>query len=75
MNQVIKVCGDPHCEAIYHNTPKKETGCKNCGGKLIEINQKTYWAKYSGWFFQYDYTTECYSRPINKSLQTKIAIQ
>lgn len=74
MDQVIKVCGDPHCEAVYHNTPKKETSCKNCGGKLIEINQKTYWAIYSVCFFQYDYTTECYSRPINKSLQTKIAI-
>lgn len=71
LNLVIKICGDPQCEAIYHNMPKTETKCKSCGGKTIEINQKTYWSKYSNWFFQYDFATEEYQRPSHNSLQLK----
>ena len=60
----IKVCGDPFCEAIFHNTPKKETKCKDCGGRLISINSDTYAKKYSNSFFQYDFSTMDYYRPI-----------
>jgi len=59
----IKVCGDPHCEAIFHNCPKKETKCKDCDGKLIAINSKTFWKKYSKNYFQYDWETGDYFRP------------
>jgi hypothetical protein len=53
----IKVCGDPHCEAIFHNIPKEVTKCNDCNGRVITINEDTYWKKYSDNFFQYDYNT------------------
>lgn len=68
----IKVCVDPHCEAVYHNIPKKQTRCLDCDGWLISINEKTYWKKYANNFFQYDYTTQEYYRPTNGSLQIKL---
>lgn len=52
---VIKLCADPHCDAIYHNIPKKITKCNDCGGSLIEINEKTYFSKFHRYFFQYNY--------------------
>lgn len=63
MDKVIKVCGDPHCEAVYHNTPKSATKCKDCGGNLIAINEDTYNKKYADNYFQYDYETMDYYRP------------
>jgi hypothetical protein len=38
---LIKICVDPHCEAVYHNIPKKETKCKDCGGRIMEINDNS----------------------------------
>jgi len=58
--KVIKVCGNPHCCALYHNIPKDVTKCKNCDGKLIEINLKTYAKNWNAWHFQYDYETMDY---------------
>ena len=63
LNNLIKVCPDLHCEAVYHNVQAKQTRCKNCGGWIIKINDKTYWKKFSENFFQYDYTTEEFYRP------------
>jgi len=62
---IIKVCGDPHCEAIWHNCPKKHTKCKDCGGRIMHINEETYWKKYSQNFFQYDFETVEYFYPKN----------
>jgi ssDNA-binding Zn-finger/Zn-ribbon topoisomerase 1 len=61
---VIKVCGDPYCEAIFHNTPKDKTKCLDCGGKLIYINTDTFVKKYSNVYCQYDYNTQEYFRPL-----------
>jgi ethanolamine utilization protein EutA (predicted chaperonin) len=46
-NKLIKVCGDPHCDAIFHNTQVKHTRCRDCGGRLIKINEDTYQRKFS----------------------------
>ena len=67
LNIVIKVCPNPHCDAVFHNTPKKETHCKNCGGNIIMINEKQYWKKFSNEFFQYDFITYKYYYP-NRSI-------
>lgn len=56
--KVLKVCVDPHCDAVWHNCPKKETHCKDCDGRIIEINLKTYWAKFSNNHFQYDFESQ-----------------
>lgn len=53
----IKVCPDPNCEAVWHNTPKKETKCKDCGGSIMIINEATFYKKFSNNWFQYDYPT------------------
>lgn len=56
----LKVCIDPHCEAVWHNCPsgyKVATHCLDCDGNLIKINEETYRKKYAGNFFQYDYPT------------------
>lgn len=50
-----KVCGDPHCEAVYHEIPKEVTRCNDCGGVLKMINDKTYSKKYAQSYFQYLY--------------------
>jgi ethanolamine utilization protein EutA (predicted chaperonin) len=60
---LIKVCGDPNCEAIFHNVPTKETHCLDCDGRLIKINRSTYLKKYSSNYFQYDYLTQEYYYP------------
>ena len=60
---LIKVCPDPHCEAVYHNCPKKHTRCNDCGGHIMEINEETFWRKFSDNFFQYDFETGEYHRP------------
>lgn len=73
MNAVIKICPDPQCEAVYHNTPKNKTKCLDCGGNIIMINEKTYWKKFSQNFFQYDYQSGCYHRPNNNVIQTIIS--
>jgi hypothetical protein len=67
MLDLIKICGNPHCDAIYHNIPKKHTKCLDCGGNLKIINEKTYWKKYSKYWFQYDFITLKYFRPIEKT--------
>ncbi len=51
----LKVCIDPGCEEVAFNIDKKETRCRNCNGRLVEINQKTYDKKFINNFFQYDY--------------------
>lgn len=56
MNIGIKICGDPHCDAIFHNIPKKVTKCHDCNGKLISINEETYQKKFYKYCFQYDYS-------------------
>jgi hypothetical protein len=59
---LIKVCGDPQCEAVWHNIPKSHTTCNDCGGRVILINEETYLKKYSNHFFQYDFATQDYFR-------------
>ena len=64
MLDLIKICGNPHCDAIFHNIPKKHTKCLDCGGNLKIINEKTYWKKFSNYWFQYDFLTQEYFKPI-----------
>lgn len=60
----IKICPDPGCEAVYHNCPIKHTRCNDCNGNLRLINEETYWKKFSNNWFQYDFNTGKYYRPI-----------
>ncbi|MDV7397550.1 hypothetical protein RZS08_39485, partial [Arthrospira platensis SPKY1] len=66
MKEVTKVCIDPHCEEVAHNCPKSETRCRTCGMVLVEINEKTYEAKFRDAMWQIDYRTGRYYRPILK---------
>ena len=59
----IKICGDPHCDAIFHNCPADAKKCLDCGGKLIKINQSTYEKKFELNFFQYDFGSGEIYRP------------
>lgn len=63
MENVIKVCPDPGCEAVWHNCPRKETRCKDCGGWIMKITAEWYIKKFSNNFFQYDYLTHELFRP------------
>lgn len=77
MSGVIKICPNPHCDAVYHNVPKKHTRCEDCGGRIMQINEKTYWKKFSLYFFQYDFNTMEYYRPIleKEGVQLSIGIE
>lgn len=57
----IKVCPDPQCEEVALNCNTKETRCRNCGGWLIAIDQKTYEKKFQYSCFQIDYSSTEYS--------------
>ena len=63
MAGIIKVCGDPGCDAVWHNVPKDEKHCKDCGGTIKMINQETYLKKFADSFFQYDFNSHDYYRP------------
>lgn len=65
---LIKVCPDPGCEAVYHNCPDKQTRCLDCDGWIKKINEATYWKKFSGNFFQYDFETKEYYRPKKEAI-------
>lgn len=52
---MIKVCVNPTCEELAHNCKAGATYCKNCGGRMIKINNTTYWSKYLLHYWQYDY--------------------
>jgi hypothetical protein len=54
---MIKVCINPNCEEVAHFIDKSETHCRNCGSRMLAINDKTYEEKYKSNFFQYDYRT------------------
>jgi hypothetical protein len=54
---LIKICGDPHCEAVWHNIPREYTKCNDCGGRVMLINEKTYRNKFLNYWFQYDFIT------------------
>jgi hypothetical protein len=58
----IKVCPDPGCEAVWHNCPTEQKKCKDCGGNIKIINEKTYLSKFSRNWFQYDFLTGEYYR-------------
>lgn len=64
----VKICGDPQCEAVYHNCPIEVTRCLNCNGRIMRINEETYNKKFSHYWFQYDFVTMDYFRPIKKQL-------
>lgn len=54
---MIKVCPDPHCEAVYHFAEKQDRYCLDCGGTIKKINESTYFKKFANNWFQYDYRT------------------
>lgn len=70
MDLFIKICGDPHCDQVHHNTPKKKTKCLNCNGNLIVINKNTYLKKYKDLYFQVDCSTQDYYYPYTTSQLT-----
>ena len=61
----IKVCIDPQCEEVAHNVSKNETRCRNCGMLMVEISKATYLKKFARNYFQYDYLTNEYHRPMD----------
>lgn len=72
MSLFIKVCPDPQCEAVYHNCPEKHTRCNDCGGRVMKINKDTYESKFAGNWFQYDFTSMNYFRPVQPQLTLDI---
>ena len=66
---MIKICGNPNCDAIFHNVPKHETKCFDCNGNIKIINEKTYFTKFCNNFFQYDFITKEYYRLEQKTNQ------
>lgn len=56
--RVLKVCINPHCDAVAHNCLKKETHCRDCDLGLVEIDKETYQKKYINNYFQYDYSND-----------------
>ena len=60
----IKICPDPQCEAVWHNCHTNSTKCLDCGGNIKIVNEETYWKKFSENWFQYDYNTFEYFRPV-----------
>lgn len=72
MKGLTKVCVDPMCEAVWHNCPVKQKHCKDCGGRIIAINEETFWEKFSNNFFQYDFETGEYYRPKPKFKQLEL---
>ncbi len=71
---LIKICADPQCEAVWHNIPKEHTRCNDCGGRVIIINEETFFKKFSSNFFQYDFTTGEYYRPQKEEKQLSLLI-
>lgn len=71
---MIKLCVDPHCDAIFHNIPRAVTRCSDCNGRIIIINEETYRKKFQYNWFQYDYHTGEYYRPLAKETQLKIEL-
>jgi hypothetical protein len=72
MRGLIKVCPDPGCEAVWHNIPKSYTKCNDCGGRVMLINEKTFWDKFSNNWFQYDFETGEYFRPQKPIVQLSL---
>ena len=65
----IKVCADPTCEAVYHNIPISFKKCKDCGARVMLINEDTFWKKFSKNWFQYDFASGKYYRPQKENKQ------
>jgi hypothetical protein len=72
MRGIVKVCPDPGCEAVWHNIPKSYTKCNDCGGRVMLINEKTFWDKFSNNWFQYDFETYQYFRPQKPIVQLSL---
>tara|TARA_R110000822_G_scaffold14427_6_gene50822 strand:+ start:16938 stop:17183 length:246 start_codon:yes stop_codon:yes gene_type:complete len=72
---IVKVCPDPGCEAVWHNIPKIHTRCNDCSGWLIQINEDTFWKKFSNNWFQYDFQTGEYFRPEKPIVQLSLDLE
>ena len=70
--ELIKVCPNPNCEAVWHKIPKSHTKCNDCNGNVMLINESTYWSKFSNNWFQYDFETGNYYRPIKLNIQLQL---
>lgn len=71
---LVKVCPDPGCEAVWHNIPKSYTKCNDCGGRVMLINEDTFWSTFSNNWFQYDFQTGVYFRPQKSNVQLSLDI-
>jgi len=74
MENIVKVCPNPHCEAVWHNIPKSYTKCNNCNGRVMQINVDTYLKKFVNNWFQYDFKTNEYYRPQKPLIQLSLNI-
>jgi hypothetical protein len=70
----IKICPDPCCDAVYHNCIKGMNHCNNCGAILVQINEDTFWKKFSKNWFQYDALTGEYYRPTEPFMQLSLEL-
>jgi hypothetical protein len=61
---VIKVCLDDQCSEVAHFIERSEKHCRNCGKTMIAINWQTYEKKFADEYFQYDYRTGDFYRPL-----------
>ncbi len=64
----IKVCGDPQCDAVYHNCPIEIKRCPDCNGRIMKIDNETYNKKFANHWFQYDFATMDYFHPLKSQL-------
>jgi len=69
---IIKVCPDPGCESVWHYCPIKHTKCNDCGGRIMKINEDTFWKKFSKNWFQYNFETGEYFRPLKIESQLSL---
>lgn len=53
----IRVCINPHCEAIMHNCSPAHTRCPDCDTYAVAINYDLFFKKYRNHYFQYNMNT------------------
>ncbi len=56
------MCINPNCNEVAVNCPKKETSCRNCSSRLVDISNDLYEKKYSSSFWKIDYSKQGYVR-------------
>jgi hypothetical protein len=71
---MIKICPNPNCSEVYHNCKVTDKKCKNCGCRIMKINNETYRKKFSWLYWQYDYQTGQLYRPDTKIVNNQLSL-